>query len=94
MRESFLIKEWMRSPSRILILLYLRNNRGAYASKIKKNLKINFRCVYDGLKYFFKNELIYDVKGEGRKKHIFLTEKGKEIAKRFYELDRLLSLSS
>ena len=84
----------MKSPSRILILIYLKDHKGHHSSKIQRNLKITQACVSRALKLLFSNKIIYKVRGEGRMEYLFLTEKGEEIAKKFYQLDRLLSFSS
>lgn len=86
------LKEWIRSPSIIIVLRYLKNNSPSYATKICKDIHMTYITVLDVLKYLSKRKLIYKMKDK-RKKYIYLTNKGKEIAMKLEELDSMFNVT-
>jgi len=88
MKVSPIAKEWMMRPSMILILMYLINNGNCYLSKISRRVYITERCLWENLIYLTEKKIVYTNKEKG-KRYIYLTEKGKEIAKKLNELDIL-----
>ena len=88
MRGPILIKYWMRYPSRIIVLIHIKNNEGSYATKICKELNVTQKNIWDVLKYLSEKELIYKVKDK-KKKFIYLTEKGKILAEQLIKVESL-----
>jgi len=92
MSQPKLIKEWMRRPSILIILRYLKNYPPNYATKICKEVHMTYRTIWVVLKYLSKRKLIYKIK-DNRRKYIYLTDKGKETAKKLNELDSIFNVT-
>lgn len=90
--KSTYFKNWIKCPSLITILIYLRNNKSSYATKICKEVNMTYRTIWDVLKYLSKRKLIYKIKDK-KKKYIYLTDKGKEIATKLNELNNFFNVT-
>lgn len=99
MKDEF-IREWLEYPSRIKILMIIKNSRNNYGSKIIRRQEVTSKSVWNAIKFLKEKGLIYFPEKEtnksykNRTKYFFLTEKGKLIAKKIQELEDLLSLNS
>lgn len=97
MYQPVLIKEWMKHPTKIMLLLCLFKQEGITASEIRKETKITDHSTYKYLKEFEDKKLIYFVKIKDKRRfHIwnkiyYLTNSGKIIADKLNEIDLLLS---
>jgi len=88
MNRSKLIKEWIRRPSILIILIYLKNNKNCYATKIYKETHMTHKTIWGVSKYLSERKFIYKIKDK-KKKYIYLTNKGKEFLKLYEDYEYL-----
>jgi len=92
MRSNFFFKEWTKRPSIFITLIYLKNNKNCYATKLCKKINITHRTGWAVFRYLLERKLIYRIKDK-RRKYIYLTDKGKVIANKLEELDLLFNVT-
>jgi len=90
--KSTYFEEWIKCPSLIKVLIHLNNNKPSYATKICKEIHMTYRTGWVVLKYLSKIKLIYKIKDK-KKKYIYLTDKGKEIATKLNELNNFFNVT-
>ena len=78
-----------KTSYQILKAVYNNNNlMGVTYSQLMRETKIAQASIYNYLK-FFVNKKILQVNKKGKNKFYFLTDDGKKIAKKIFELEKL-----
>lgn len=77
------------NPKYFDVIICIYNNDKSYSIKLMKDLNITWSYMYKIIKFLNKNNLI-QIKNEGRKKIIHITEKGKELSEHILKINNLI----
>ena len=90
--ESLMVVEHLDRKT-IKIIMYLYEREGAYISHIASDLKMSNTTVYNALLTLLQIGLILETRKRGGR-FIVLTEKGRLVAEKLYEIENILSKKS